>query len=81
MTPYEALNKQVPDISYLRVIGSKAWMLILKDIRDHKFMPRAKIYRLLGYVSSGQLIFWDEFDDLVIYIRYVSINEYDDIKQ
>jgi hypothetical protein len=44
-------------------------------------MLRAKICRLLEYVFSGQLIFWDEFDDLVIYTKYISIDEYDDIKQ
>jgi hypothetical protein len=80
MISYETLNKQIPDILYLRVIGSKAWILIPKNVRDHKFMSRAKIYRLLGYVSSGQLIFWDEFDNLMIYTRYISIDKYDNIK-
>jgi hypothetical protein len=56
-------------------------VLIPKDIRDHKFIFRAKICRLLGYVSSGQLIFWDELNDLVIYARHILIDEYDDIKQ
>jgi hypothetical protein len=80
MISYETLNKQIPDILYLRIIKNKAWVLILKDVRNHKFIFRIKIYRLLEYVSSGQLIFWDEFDNLVIYIKYVLIDKYDDIK-
>jgi hypothetical protein len=31
----KALEERVPDISHLRVIGSKAWVCIPKEIRGH----------------------------------------------
>jgi hypothetical protein len=55
--------------------------LIPKNIKDHKFISRVKIYRLLEYVSSGQLIFWNELNNLIIYAKHISINKYDNIKQ
>jgi hypothetical protein len=45
--------KREPDLAYLRVIGSKAWVLILKKSRGGKFKPRAAVYRLLGYIGSN----------------------------
>jgi hypothetical protein len=65
----------------MRIIESKAWILISKYIKNHKFIFRIKIYRLLKYVFSGQLIFWNKFNDLIIYARHILINKYDDIKQ
>jgi phage-related protein len=43
--------KRKPDLIYLRVIGSKTWVLILKVSREGKFKLRVVIYRLLGYIA------------------------------
>jgi hypothetical protein len=39
-TLYELIYKRPPDLAYLRVLGSKAWILIFKPSREHKFAPR-----------------------------------------
>ena len=52
-TPFERMWERKPDLSFLRVIGSKSWVFIPKEDRGHKFLPRAKVCRLLGYILSG----------------------------
>jgi hypothetical protein len=56
-TPFERIWGRKPDLSFLRVIGSKSWVLIPKEDQGHKFLLRAKVCRLLGYISSGQYVF------------------------
>jgi hypothetical protein len=78
-TPYERMWGRKPDLSFLRVIGSKSWVFIPKEVRGHKFLPRAKVCRLLGYISSGQYVFWDQESDCIVYARHVDIDEYNSI--
>ncbi len=73
------MNDRLPDLAYLRVIGSKAWVLILKSSKNHKFMSRATICRLLGYVGINQYILWDSESDRIIYTRDVAIDEWNTI--
>jgi hypothetical protein len=79
ITPYEAIEQRIPDLSLLRVIGSKCWVLIPKSNRDHKFDSRAAICRLLGYEATNQYILWDPDMNKVIYARSVQIDEYNTI--
>ena len=69
------MNDRLPDLAYLRVIDNKAWVLILKLSRNYKFISRAVICRLFGYVGINQYIFWDFKSDRIIYARGVAINE------
>ncbi len=73
------MNDRLPDLAYLRVIGSKAQILILKSSRNHKFISRATICRLLGYVNINQYILWDSESDRIIYTRDVAIDEWNTI--
>jgi hypothetical protein len=51
--PFERMWKRKPDLSFLRVIDSKSWVFIPKKNKGHKFLSRAKVCRLLGYILSG----------------------------
>ena len=63
-----------PDLSYLRVLGSKAWVLIPKPLREHKFQARVVICCLVGYEGSNQYVLWDPDRDEIVWremlIRY-----------
>ena len=48
-TPIKAFTGKKLNLLYLRVIGSKAHVLVLKEVREHKFKPRAVTGRLVGY--------------------------------
>ena len=73
------MNDKLPDLAYLRVIGNKAWVLILKSSKDYKFIPRAVIYRLLRYVNINQYILQNSESDRIIYARDVAIDEWNTI--
>jgi hypothetical protein len=47
--PIQAFIGKKLNLLYLRVIKSKAYILIPKEIREHKFKPRVLIGRLVGY--------------------------------
>ena len=76
---YEKINDRFSDLAHLRVIDSKAWVLILKSSRNHKFIPRAVIYRLLRYADINQYILQDSEFDRIIYARDVVIDEWNTI--
>jgi hypothetical protein len=76
-TPYELIHKRPPDLAHLRVLGSKAWILIPKPSREHKFAPRCIQGRLVGYDGSNQYIFWHPGTEGPIHARDVTINEWD----
>jgi hypothetical protein len=42
------------NLLYLRVIESKAYVLIFKEVREYKFKPRVVIRRLVSYNSVNQ---------------------------
>src|SRR6266536_6183535 len=64
--------------NFLKVIGSKSWVLILKVSRRGKFRPRSVICRLLGYEGSNQYILWESGRDIIIYARDVIIDEWNE---
>jgi hypothetical protein len=45
----------MPDVSYFRVLGYKAYILIEKErrVKSNKITPRAKIGILIGYKSHN----------------------------
>jgi hypothetical protein len=45
----------IPDISYFRVLGYKAYVFIKKEqqVKSNKVIPRAKISILVGYKSHN----------------------------
>jgi hypothetical protein len=75
-TPYQAMWGRPPDISYLRVIGSEAWVLVPKQLREHKFQPRAVKCQLLGYEGSNQYVLWDPARNEIVWARDLTIDEY-----
>jgi len=75
-TPFQMIFKRKPDLAHLRVIGSKAWVLIPKASRGGKFKPRAAVCRLLGYMGSNQYKLWDPQLNKIIYARDVVIEEW-----
>ena len=50
-TPFEALLGHKPDVSHLRVFGSKAWSIIPMDKRK-AFQAQSSEWILLGYVED-----------------------------
>jgi len=64
------------DITHLRVIDSKFWVLILKVSRGGKFRPKSVVCRLLGYEGLNQYILWKLGRDIIIYARDVIIDEW-----
>jgi hypothetical protein len=51
-TPYESLNKQVPDISHLRVFGCGAYVHIPKDRRVNNLSPKSELMVYLGHTEG-----------------------------
>jgi hypothetical protein len=75
-TPFQMIFKRKLDLAHLRVIGSKAWVLIPKKSRGGKFKLRAAICRLLRYMGSNQYKLWDPQLNKIIYARDVVIEEW-----
>ena len=75
-TPYQAMWDRPPDVSYLRVIGSEAWVLVPKQLREHKFQPRAVKCHLVGYEGSNQYVLWDPARNEIVWARDLTIDEY-----
>jgi len=73
-TPYEALYKRIPDLSNLRIIGSKAWVAIPLE-KLQKLDARSAECRLIGYAASTQYILWQEDVNQVIFSRDVVFDE------
>jgi hypothetical protein len=48
-TPYELWFGSVPDVSHLRIFGSKCYVVIDKSKRDGKFTPVSQEGIFLGY--------------------------------
>ena len=78
-TPHKKINNKLPDLAYLRVIDNKTWVIIPKPSKNHKFIPRAIIYRLLTYTGTNQYILWNSESNRIIYARDVAIDEWNTI--
>jgi len=77
-TPIQAFTGKKPNLSHLRVIGSKAHVLVPKEVREHKFKPRAVIGRLVGYDGVNQYRMWVPEMNAIVWSRNVTLDE-DDI--
>ncbi|WIA35441.1 hypothetical protein OEZ86_003881 [Tetradesmus obliquus] len=64
-TPYEAFFKQKPDISHLRVFGSKVYSVTPPSKRK-KLDPKATLGTLVGYAPKGYRILSNDTGDIVI---------------
>jgi hypothetical protein len=74
-TPIQAFTGKKPNLSHLRVIGSKAHVLIPKEVREHKFKPRAVIGRLVGYNGVNQYRMWVPEMNTIVWGRNITLNE------
>lgn len=76
-TPFQAFTGKKPNLSHLRVIGSKAHVLVPKEVRQHKFKPRAVIGRLVGYDGVNQYRMWIPEMNAIVWGRNITLNEDD----
>lgn len=77
MSPYQYLTGKVPDLSYLRIWGSKAFVNIPTQKRDKSFNDRALIGYLVGYSERHRNAYkiWIPKFDKVIVSRDVTFDE------
>jgi Reverse transcriptase (RNA-dependent DNA polymerase)/GAG-pre-integrase domain len=75
--PIQAFTGKKPNLSHLRVIGSKAHVLVPKEVRQHKFKPRAVIGRLVGYDGVNQYRMWVPEMNAIVWGRNITLNEDD----
>ena len=75
-TPFEVLTGERPRLAHLRVVGCAAWSLILKQKRDSKVAPRARLCCFLGYASAQKAYkLWDPIARSVLISRDVTFDE------
>jgi hypothetical protein len=74
-TPIQAFTGKKPNLSHLRVIGSKAHVLVPKEIREHKFKPRAVVGRLVGYDGVNQYRMWVPEMNAIVWGRNITLDE------
>ena len=53
-TPYELLNKEVPDISHLRVLGCAAYVFLPEDVCTDKLAPKSKLMVYIGVAPGNE---------------------------
>ena len=76
-TPYEVIMNKKPDISHLRIFGSKAYVHIPKSNRnDKKFSSRAKVGVLVGYERGNSYRVYLPDTKRVVVSRDVTIDEH-----
>jgi hypothetical protein len=74
-TPSEAFTGKKPNPSHIRAIGSKAHVLVSKEVREHKFKPRAVIGRLVGYDGVHQYRMWAPEMNAIVWGRNITLEE------
>ena len=52
-TPYERMFGSKPDLSKARVFGSKAWLYLDKEQREHKLSETATEGKFVGFTANG----------------------------
>ena len=53
-TPYELLNKEVSDISHLRVLGCAAYVFLPKDVCTNKLAPKSELMVYIGVAPGNE---------------------------
>ena len=53
-TPYELLNKEVPDISHLRVLGCATYVFLPEDVCTDKLAPKSKLMVYIGVAPGNE---------------------------
>ena len=53
-TPYELLNKEVPDISHLRVLGCAAYVFLPEDVCTNKLAPKSELMVYIGVAPGNE---------------------------
>ncbi|XP_044720120.1 reverse transcriptase (RNA-dependent DNA polymerase) domain-containing protein [Hirsutella rhossiliensis] len=76
ITPYEAWHGEKPDVTHLRVIGSKGWAL-LPAAKRRKLQPKGIPCRMLGYQGHCNYILLDSSNRVfvspnVIFVEHVA---------
>lgn len=73
-TPFEKWYRRKPDVSHLRVFGSKAYTHVPKQKRESKVSERSKECVMIGYTHGGYRLF-DVNTRTVVDGRSVRFNE------
>jgi hypothetical protein len=78
-TPYEAITKTKPNISYIRILGSLAYVLDPKETRTNtdigKFAHKANKGILIGFRSSKNFLVYIPSTDQVVDSSSIDIKE------
>jgi len=74
-TPYKAVTKEEPDISYFKVLGSLVYTNIPKETRRKELAPRANKGILVGFNSSNNYLAYIPSLNKVISVRDIIIKE------
>ena len=53
-TPYELFNKEVPDISHLRVLGCATYVFLPEDVHTNKLAPKSKLMVYIGVAPGNK---------------------------
>ena len=51
-TPYEALNRDEPDIFHLWILGSGAYVFLHEDVRQDVLLPHAELMTFIGFTGG-----------------------------
>lgn len=74
--PITAWDGTVPDVSYFRVFGCKAYVHVHKDARQNKLQPKAKVMVFVGYEPGSKgYRFWDKNSRSIVVSRDVTFDE------
>jgi hypothetical protein len=75
--PIQVFTGKKLNLLHLRVIGSKAHILIPKEIREYKFKSRVFIRRLVGYNGVNQYRIWVPEINTIVWGRNIILEEDD----
>ncbi|TVY31428.1 hypothetical protein LOCC1_G008770 [Lachnellula occidentalis] len=75
-TSYEALTDKKPQIGYIKIIGSLAYILVLKETRkSSKLSEKSNKGILLGFESANNFLIYIPNENKVISTKNVIIKE------
>jgi hypothetical protein len=74
--PITVWDGTIPDVSYFRVFGCKAYVHTHKDTRVNKLQAKAKVMIFVGYeIGTKGYRFWDPSARSLVVARDVTFNE------